>query len=621
MAVWAPPPSLTVSEWADHFRVLSPEASAEPGKWRTERAEFQRGIMDALSDAATETVVVMKSAQVGWTEIINNVVGFHIHQDPAPILVVQPTVEMAEAWSKDRLAPMLRDSPVLAGKVSAPRSRDGANTLLHKSFAGGQLTIAGANSAASLASRPIRLVMFDEVDRYPASAGTEGDPITLGKKRTSTFWNRKVLIGSTPTVAGVSRVEKAYEDSDQRQFWVPCGHCGEPQTLKWAQVRWPEARPAKARYLCEGCGVAWSDAERWAAVRRGEWRAKGEFNGTAGFHISELYSPWRRLADVVVDFLAAKNRPEMLKTWINTALGEVWHEKGDAPDPVRLSERRDRARTTLVIPPGVLFLTAAADVQGNRLEWDVWGWGADFDCWLIDSGVVEGGPHVPEAWTALTKVVEREYQTHAGATMRIEAFGVDTGYSSHEVYRWVRACPAFGRVFALDGRPGVRLGPIGTPARVDVDYEGRKIGEVPLWPVGVHGLKLDHYGAIRRTLASGEDEAPKGVMHLPAWADETYCRQLCAEALTTVQPRGGGATQLRWVRLPGVRNERLDTAVYARALARHLTAQFTPAHWAGLSTRRLGQAAAPAGQAVPTALPAAAAARGRGVVGAGRRVV
>ena len=206
-----PPPKLTVSEWADAYRVLSSEAAAEPGKWSTSRAEYQRGMMDAVSDPSIETIVLMTCAQVGKTELINNVVGYHIHQDPAPMLVVQPTLEMAQTWSKDRLSPCLRDTPVLAGKVKDPRSRDSGNTTLHKSFAGGHVTACGANSPSSLASRQCRIILCDEVDRYPLSAGTEGDPVSLAKKRSSTFWNRKIILVSTPTEKGASRIEQAYD--------------------------------------------------------------------------------------------------------------------------------------------------------------------------------------------------------------------------------------------------------------------------------------------------------------------------------------------------------------------------------------------------------------------------
>jgi phage terminase large subunit GpA-like protein len=295
--------------------------------------------MDSIADPLVSEVVVIKSAQVGWTEILNNAVGYYVSQDPAPILVVQPSVEMAEAWSKDRLAPMLRDSPSLRNAVSDAKSRTSGNTLLHKTFPGGHLTVSGANSAASLASRPIRIVLFDEVDRYPASAGTEGDPVTLGKKRSTTFWNRKTLLGSTPTIAGKSRIEAAYETSDKRRYWVPCPHCDEFQVLKWSAVKWDGNDPATALMHCVGCGVGWTDAERYAAVRKGEWRAEEEFRGIAGFHISELYSPWVKLSETVLAFLAAKGKPEMLKARRDLAgarrgprLGAPGRASGRLPD-------------------------------------------------------------------------------------------------------------------------------------------------------------------------------------------------------------------------------------------------------------------------------------------------
>ena len=217
-----PPPRLTISEWADKKRRLSPESSAEPGMWHTDRAEYQRGMMDAFNDPNVEYVTLMTSSQVGKTEIVNNIIGYYIEHDPSPMLLIMPTLEMGMAWSKDRFAPMLRDTPSLKGKVTDAKAKDSGNTILHKTFPGGHITVAGANSPASLASRPVRIVLFDEVDRFPSSAGTEGDPVKLGTKRTQTFWNRKIFHNSTPTVKGVSRIESLWEESDQRYFFVPC---------------------------------------------------------------------------------------------------------------------------------------------------------------------------------------------------------------------------------------------------------------------------------------------------------------------------------------------------------------------------------------------------------------
>ena len=254
-----PPPKLTVSQWADSYRQLSSESSAEAGRWSTSRAEYQRGMRDAVSDISVETVVLMTGAQIGKTELINNVVGFHIHQDPAPMLVVQPTLEMAQTWSKDRLSPAIRDTPVLTEKIKDPRSRDSGNTTLHKVFSGGHVTACGANSPSSLASRPCRIILCDEVDRYPLSAGSEGDPVGLAKRRSATFWNKKLILVSTPTEKGASRIEQAYEESDKRKYHVACPDCDHRQVLSWANVKWEEGKPSSAEYVCEDCGSCWGE--------------------------------------------------------------------------------------------------------------------------------------------------------------------------------------------------------------------------------------------------------------------------------------------------------------------------------------------------------------------------
>ena len=324
LAVFAPPPSLTISEWADRYRYLSPEASAEPGKWSTARAPYQAGIMDAASDPETETIVLMTSAQIGKTAMIENVIGYYVTQDPSPILCLQPTLEMAATFSKDRLAPMLRDTPALRGLVKDARARDSGNTQLHKQFPGGHITMTGANSPANLASRPIRIVLCDEVDRYPESAGTEGDAVALATKRTATFWNRKMLVTSTPTIKNLSRIEQAFLGSDQRRYWVPCPDCGEHQLLKWANVKWDEGKTETAHYVCEHCGSCIDEQHKPAMLAAGEWRADAVFRGIAGFHLNEIYSLWRRWSEMAADFLTAKHAgSEMLKAFVNTSLGET----------------------------------------------------------------------------------------------------------------------------------------------------------------------------------------------------------------------------------------------------------------------------------------------------------
>lgn len=585
----APPPKLSLSEWADTYRYLPPETAAEAGKWHTSRAEYLREMMDAISDPSVERVVVMASARVGKTELINNLIGYHIHQDPAPILMVYPALEAAEEWSRDKFAPMVRDTPVLRAKMPTSKSRDAHNKTLHKSFPGGRLYIVGANAPTGLAAKNIRVVCCDEVDRYTPNA--EGDPVDQAVKRATNFWNRKIVLVSSPKDAGTSRIESLFLASDQRRYYVPCPHCNHAQTLKWSQVRWQPNEPQTALYHCEECGAGWTDGERHEAIRAakqngGGWRATGVFRGTAGFHLSELYSPWRRMSETVSAFLEASRRTDTLRVWVNTALGEPWIQRGDAPEAERLHQaREDRLMRT--VPPGALLLTCGADVQADRVEWDVWAWGFGLTAWLVDSGVIQGSPSAPETWRAMREVSERRYPDQSGRLWPIDATGVDSGYMAHAVYQFVASHPDRQRVFALKGRADLQMGPLGSPSAVDIDYEGRKIGSTLLWPVGTHGLKLEHYGAIRRALEGpGDDGWPEGALRITTAQDTDYCQQLTAEVLETVNPRGGGAARLQWRRVPNVRNERLDTAIYARALAHHLTDTLRPEDWAARAMER-----------------------------------
>ena len=247
-----------------------------------------------------------------------NVIGYHVDHDPAPICCVQPTLEMAAAFSKDRLANMLRDTPSLRGKVADPRSRDSGNTTFHKVFPGGHITIVGSNSAASMASRPIRIVLVDELDRCARSAGAEGDPVALARRRSATFWNRKIVQVSSPTLKGLSRIEDAYKRSSRKQYWIPCHSCGEMQTLEFKQVRWPENKPEEAQYHCRECDVAWTDADRIKALAFGEWRAEQEVPGVEGFMLSGLYSPWSMIGEAAREFVVAKQNPLTLQGFVNT---------------------------------------------------------------------------------------------------------------------------------------------------------------------------------------------------------------------------------------------------------------------------------------------------------------
>lgn len=505
----------------------------------------------------------MKSAQVGYTEALNNVVGYHIDQDPAPMLMVQPTVEIAEAWSKDRLAPMLRDSPSLRGRVKDVRSRDSGNTLLHKQFPGGHITIAGANAPSGLASRPIRITLFDEVDRYPVSAGTEGDPISLGKKRSTTFWNKKFLAGSTPTIKGASRIEAGFECSDMRYFEVPCPRCNEYQRLVWSQVRWPEGNPAAAVYVCKHCTFEMRDTDKPGMLKAGRWTATKPFNGIAGFHISELYSPWVKWSEMATAFLIAKRLPSTLQTWVNTALGETWEEKGEAVDGSSIKERKEPYGPDN-IPRGVVQLTVGADVQDNRLEWQLLGWGARDHCWVIEQHVERGDPGAkPDSgvWKALTEYRGRTFIVEDGRTLRIDAVCVDSGgHFTQQVYNYCFK-HRFERVFAIKGAAG--LGRLIWPKK-----PGKAKGSrCDLFILGVDTAKDLLYQRLARVISRTLD----GYVHFPASVDDAWFDQLTSEQkfYKEVQGRRVGFYRPKKMNAP---QEALDCWIYGYAamLARSL---------------------------------------------------
>jgi phage terminase large subunit GpA-like protein len=572
MQALAPPPTLTVSQWADEYRYLSPVASAEPGKWSTARAEYQREIMDAICDPAVERVIGMLSSQVGKTEVCLNIVGYFIDQDPTSILVLMPTLSTAESWSQDRLAPMLRDTPCLARSVNDPRTRFSGNTMLHKSFADGrgQISLAGANSAASLSMKPIRILLCDEVDRYPPSAGTEGAPISLATKRTATFWNRKVVEVSSPTNAGTSRIAESYEESDQRRHWVPCPHCGECQVLQFSQVKWDDSlqtiqeKAKTAHYHCVGCDMPWSDQERMAAVSQGEWRAGKSFNGTAGFWLNELSSPWRTAAQTVSDFLHAKNDPEKLKAFVNTSLAQTWEVEGEVPDWERLVERREGFPMG-VVPHGALVLTCGIDNQDNRLEAYVWAWAPGLESWLIDHRVIVGSPAAEETWVELSAFLATEYpHADGGRPLRIHQIGLDVmGHHTATIYGHIRRLhdPRLLGLRGVDGRN--RPSPVTGPSLIDMTFNGQKLkGGMKLWTVSVSVFKSDLYSRLWLTRGDGTG-FPPGWVHLSESLESEPIKQLVGEKLVKIKT-SKGFIRSEWQKLRD-RNEALDCAVYARA--------------------------------------------------------
>lgn len=507
---------------------------------------------------------MMSSAQVGKTEMLLNIIGYYMDYDAAPMLLLQPTLSMAEAFSKDRLAPMLRDTPTLKGLVKDARSRDSGNTLLHKTFPGGHITMSGANSPASLASRPIRIFLADEVDRYPVSAGTEGDPLNLGAKRTTTFYNRKLIYTSTPTIKNASRIENAYEKSDKRRYYVPCPHCETKTTLKWSQIKWDknelgEHMPETAYYCCEECGGIWQDHEKVSQmIKGGEWIAERKSNGVAGFHLNELYSPWKKWSEVVVDFLDAKNDTEQLKTWTNTSLGETFEEAGDQIDDTFLYSRREEYNAD--VPQDACVITMGVDVQKDRIEGEVIAWAEHEESWNIDYRIFKGDTSKPEVWDELSEFLDYEYTHESGTMLRIAAVGLDTGYRTQTVYDFVRK-HSTRRVFALKGVPGPGR-PIISLSRKSNAKSRRK---VDLYTVGVDDAKILLMSRLRIT------EPGPGYCHFPMGRDEEYFLQLTAEKMVTKFRRGYPYRE--WIQTRP-RNEATDNRVYGHAVLKILNPNY-----------------------------------------------
>ena len=560
-----PPPPLTASQWADKNFYLSPESAAEPGRWTT--LPYQREILDAFTDPSIEKITFMKSARVGATKMMGAAIGYFMDYDPCPIMVVQPTVEGATTYSKEEVAPMLRDCDVLSDLVETTTKSSSA-TILKKTFPGGSLSMIGANSGSGFRSVSRRVVMFDEVDGYPASAGNDGDQIKLGIRRTEYYWNRKIFAASTPLVKGSSRIETMFEAGDQRRYHVPCPHCGHSDTLVFSQgadkrghhMKWPEGSPHEAHFVCSENGCVIEHSSKFAMLHAGKWIAKKPPSSHASFHIWAAYSmspnaTWGQMAE---EFIEAKEAgPEVLKTFINTVLGETWKEKGEAPDHERLHNRREPYLIGS-LPDGVVDITAGVDVQKDRLVFEVVGWRTNKESWSLDAGVLLGDTSAEEAWTQLDELLNRTF-----GGMSIGMMAVDSGYNTQRVYDWCRRKP-MSRVIAIKGvtkKPSL----VGVPSAVDINHNGKRLQRgYRIWPVCGDIAKAELYGWLR--LKPNEaGEFPSGYCHFPEYAEEFF-KQLTGEHLVTTR-RKNGFTSMEWKMIPGRENHFLDCRVYARAAA------------------------------------------------------
>lgn len=556
-----PPKKMTLSEWADNYAYLSAESSAEGGRWHT--LPYQKGIMDAITDPKIEQITVMKSARVGYSKILNHVAAFHIHQDPCPIMIVQPTIEDAQGYSKEEIAPMLRDTPCLKGVVSEAKSKDGANTILQKQFPGGSLSLVGANSPRGFRRVSRRVVLFDEIDGYPPSAGTEGDQIKLGIRRTEYYWNRKIVAGSTPTVKDFSRVERMFAQGDQRRFFCPCPDCGHMQYLKWSNIKWRDDDPSTASYACEGCGVWIPHTKKRWMVERGEWRATAPGNGKhVSFHIwaAYSYSPNASWPTLVEEFLDSKNDAEQLKTFVNVVLGETWED--EYASKVGADALVERASTEnyqqCQVPAEALMLTIGCDVQDDRLSLSVWAWGREEEGWLIDRVKLYGDPSRKEVWGQLDEILQSPYLGDGGRKLKPMAVCIDSGgHHTAEVYQYARERQGLG-VVAIKGMSTKGKPPIGKASKVDLNAQGKTLKKgAQVFPVGSDTIKSLLFGRLKHN-----DPGP-GYLHFYPTAGSDYFEELTAEK--QIMRFKNGFPERIWVKKSSARNEALDELVYAYA--------------------------------------------------------
>ncbi len=619
--------------------------------------------MMAVSEPDTHTVTVMAATQVLKTELLLNVVFYFIHQDPMPILFIQPTQDAAAAFAKERFNPTVDVMPALRALIRAPRAGANENTLTHRDFPAGNIDFVGAHSPLDLASRPRPVIVSDEVNKFPASAGEEGDPLALAEERASTFVDvgrAKFVRTCSPTVKGECRIGREYDASDRRRCFVACPHCGHEQVLTWAHVRWEkvlqdgtvtwdaepgqavrEHRPATAAVACgaDGCGAIWTEEERKGALRALEhapdhgWRqtrpflccgeaqtpeewdaagrslcrvcgARSPYDGHAGFRASKIYSVRHRLSALVAEFRNARGSPELMKKFTNTGLAEQWEPAaGTTVDSSKFADRAEPYGPD-DLPEAVRAVTGFCDVQGDRLEVQLVGWGADEESWPFVYEVLREDPAQPAAWAELDALLARSFRTRDGRVLRVAAFGIDTGGNhTAQVYAYCRRRPG-RRVFPCKGMAGPK--PLWPTNAIRAKTNDK------LWMLGVDTGKDAIYG--RLAIA----EPGPGFIHFPAddAFGEAYFAMLTAER-REVRKRAGQPYVL-WVLPPGKRNEALDTMVGALAVRRSLPRRIEASLEYSVARPTAEAGAEPATSASPPRPPARPAPRPGGFLGNNR---
>ena len=582
-ANYRPPEDMTVSQWAEKYRVLSRESAAEAGPWRNSRTPYMVEIMDAFDDPRVHDLAVVAMSQTGKSELELNIIGKIIHQDPAPILYIQPDLTEARKFSTVRIAPMIRDCKVLRERVADVKSRDTRNTILQKSFPGGMLTMVGSQTPSALASMPVKNVIGDEIDRWALSAGSEGDPWELAEKRTTTFYNAKRVAVSTPTTRGASRIADLFEKGTQEKWYSQCPHCGE-----WHEVLFPDIKfdfetiknGRKVNYklnsvhwCCPSCGCISTEREMRDAPAK--WVAEnpeGLSRGRRTFWVNAFFSPWRSWDEICIKFLEVRKDPQQLKVFYNTVLGQLWEDRGDLEDEDSYLARREdygtrEDGTPVELPEGVLVLTCGVDTQDDRLEYEVVGWGHYGESWGIKKGIIMGDPNDDATWQRLDDVVSHVYKFASGRGLTISMTCVDSGgHKTQSVYRHCRDRLS-KRVFAIKGQGGDGIPYTKPPSKVKIVVNGVAIGQTWLYVLGVDAGKADIMSALK------VQEAGPKYCHFPKGNEQGYdlafFNGLLSERLVMKSERG--RTRWVWEKIMGhERNEALDCRNYALAALRIL---------------------------------------------------
>ena len=574
MSGMQPPENLTVAEWAECRRYLSTEASAEPGLWRTSRTPYLREIMDAFTDPKVRHIVFVAASQVGKTEVINNMIGYIIDQNPGSILFVHPTTIDAREFSKLRIAPMIRDSPALRRKISAPKSRDSGNTLLQKTYPGGILTLCGSTEAHALASKPIRYVFGDERDRWADSAGTEGDPWELAMARQTTFYNAKAVEVSTCTIKGHSAIASSFVKGTMERWKSKCPHCGEYHEIQWKDIRYESKETVvnhertytvnNIYWICPGCACV-SDEDtmkkqpaKWVADNPEAYK-----NGVRSFWLNAFVSPWASWESICLKYLNALGDTRKMQVVYNTCFGQLWEDRGDTQDPDTLLGRREVYGAEL--PEGVLVLTAGVDTQDDRFEYEIVGHGHFGETWGIEKGIIMGSPDDPATWESLDMMVfDRVLRFKDGLGLKVSMSFVDEGgHFTGQVRRYCRD-RVRKKVFCIKGVFGPDRPDIAPPKKMKIIIGNRYLGTCWQYQISVDSGKQMIMDNLRV-----ETPGPK-YCHFPLRDDysHAYFHGLLSEHLV---PEGKTRQRWVWQKIPGhERNEPLDCRNYALAAFRVL---------------------------------------------------